>query len=606
MLRTLQQIYELLTRRERRQLRLLGAVIMVMALGELAGVGSILPFMRLVSDPNVIRQDQMLAWLYSNLDFTSERAFLIASGVGVIVIIVVSNAITTLGRYALIKFGTRRTHTVGRRLLAHYMALPYEFFINRNSSDLAKNILSEVTRAVDGVMVPFLELIAKGVVIVLILAFTFLVDPLLSLVVFATLGGAYAILFVISRHLLRRSGRSRADANEQRYRHAVEALAGVKELRLLGREQEFINRFSRNSALYAKHEATGRLFQDLPKYTMDAVAFSSIVVIVLYLLQRGETVEEVLPTLSLYAVAGYRIMPALQKVFRAAANLRFNSVVLEILLDEFRQQEQISITLGEADVEEESAPEIVTEEPTEIELQRVGYLYPDTENWAVRDVSLRVGKNEMIGIVGSTGSGKTTLVDVLMGLLRHKEGRILVNGNELRPETIPSWQRRIGYVPQAFFLSDASIQANIALGIPEESIDPSAIEQAAKIANIDEFIRNQLPKGYHTVVGERGIRLSGGQRQRVGIARALYHDPPVVILDEATSALDTVTERQIMGAIDNLAGKKTLIIIAHRLSTVKKCDTILVLEQGRPVGLGQFEELADSNPYFKRMIAEGM
>lgn len=353
----------------------------------------------------------------------------------------------------------------------------------------------------------------------------------------------------------------------------------------------------------ARTGVSSALVGEMPSFVMQAVVFGGMLLVVLYLIVTRGGLQEALPVISLYAVAGYRLLPTLQSAYKNLTTLRFNLPALESLHRDVREFEQNS-TAGQP--MDNGTP---SNEPIKLanalELCDITFRYGGSDQPALRNLNLIVPACSTIALVGSTGSGKTTAVDVILGLLRPSEGRLLVDSLLITVHNMRAWQRSLGYVPQSIFLCDDSVAANIAFGISPAKVDRSAVERAGRIANLHEFVTNELPQGYETQIGERGVRLSGGQRQRIGIARALYHDPEVIIFDEATSALDNVTEQVVMDAVYQLGSRKTIILIAHRLSTVRTCDRIFVLDHGRIVDAGTYDELLASSKTFRAMALQG-
>jgi len=317
---------------------------------------------------------------------------------------------------------------------------------------------------------------------------------------------------------------------------------------------------------------------------------------------RGGDLPAILPVMALYAFAGSRLLPALQAVYKALSALRFGKPALDTLYLEFTEVGFGTASHGDAPAPVRSGKFALEDR---LEFSNVSYIFPNAEAPALKDISVTIKARTTVALVGSTGAGKTTLADVILGLLPPSSGDVRVDGVSLTAENIPSWQCNIGYVPQHIFLADDTVAGNIAFGVPIEEIDHSAVERAARIAEVHDFIVSRMAEGYQTFVGERGIRLSGGQRQRIGIARALYHDPDVLVLDEATSALDNLTERAVMDAVHNLGHRKTIIIIAHRTSTVRECDRIFMLQHGSLTGEGTYDEMLESNEQFRRLVTGG-
>ena len=578
--------------RERRRAKLVFLLMLGMAFLEMAGVASIMPFVSLLANTEVIEQNRHLATVYTWIGFTSPENFLFFLGIVLLVVFISSLIFKALTTYAIQHFSNMRLHTISCRLLGAYLRQPYVFFLHRNTADLSKSILAEVSEVTQHVLIPAMKVLSGAIVAIAILGLLLFVDPILSLVVSTLLGGAYIVIYFIFRRLLKRIGEERLRANKQRFVLANEALSGIKELRLMGREQAYLDRFHVPSKRFARHQATSKVLVELPSLAIQAVVFGGILVVVLYLMGQYRSIEEILPLIALYSFAGYRLMPAFRDIFKNLTQLRFSLPSLDMLYEDLTLMEK------QAPITKTSQTLHLRESIT---LEDVTYRYPGAESIALSGINLAIPAGKSVGFVGSTGAGKSTVVDIILGLLEPTNGRVLVDGQPLEAHCITGWQRTLGYVPQVIYLTDDTVAANIAFGIPKERIDRQALMRAARAAHIDEFITQELPNGFDTVIGERGIRLSGGERQRLAIARALYHDPDVVVFDEATSALDNVTEKIVMEAIKELHGCKTVILIAHRLPTVRKCDRIFLLEQGRLVGEGSYEELAVSNAGFQKL-----
>ena len=578
---------------ERRRLWLLTPVVTINGLMQVVGIASVMPFLSLIANPDVITEQWLLAWLYTTLGFEDTLTFTIFAGVGVLVLLVASNAVAAAAQYLMVRFSWSVNHTMSVRMLRTYLFKPYVFFLDQNTAGLAKNILGEVRHAVKHFMVAGMNLAARGVVAVCIIALLIVVDPWLALATFIFLGAAYGGVFLLVQRSMTEGGEERAEADRQRYKAAAEALSGVKEIKLLGKEQPFLQRFERPSRRYARTMARQAVVAMLPRYGFETVAFGGMVVVVLILLAQGQGVTALLPTLGVYAFASYRLLPALQSVFQSMTELRFSLASVEVL---------------HRDLERTALPAITNRDDVDplqfrssLELRGISFTYPNAREPLFKGLDLVIEANTSVAIVGSTGAGKTTAVDLLLGLLRPQAGHLVVDGVVVGDDKMPAWQKSLGYVPQVIYLADDTVAANIAFGVSKRSVDMAAVELAAKRANIHDFIMNELPNGYQTEIGERGVRLSGGQRQRLGIARALFHDPPVLIFDEATSALDNVTEESIFNAVSELGTTKTIVMIAHRISTVRDCDVIYVLDHGRVVARGSYAELIEWSPEFRAL-----
>jgi ATP-binding cassette, subfamily B, bacterial PglK len=607
------KLYQLFDGRDRRRLILLLFGVVLMALVETAGIASVMPFLALVGNPEIIGENPWMAAAYDRFGFTDTKQFVTAAGIAVLAVITLSNAFTALTTWVMLRFIWMKHHRMCMRLLERYVSKPYSFYLTRNSAGLNKTLLVEVGVVTNSVLQPAMQLVARSVVALFILTLLVLIDPLLALTIGVVLGGSYGGVYILIRKKQGRLGQKRIRSNEVRFKAAGEIFGGIKEVKLLGREPGFLRRFEQGSSKFSGAGASNAVVKQLPKYALETIAFGGIVLITLYLLQVRDSMEQVLPIAGLYAFAAYRFMPAMQQIFNSLAQLRFNAPALEELHRDLlgedpetddhaaaswlRQPEHGGGASGRQ-ADSQQTDELTLER--EIVLRDLSFTYEGAPRPAIDGITLRIPRNSTIGLVGATGSGKTTLVDLILGLHVPTGGAILVDGVPLAPTALRAWQRKLGYVPQHIFLSDDTIRRNIAFGIEDVEIDEDSVRRATKAAHIHSFITS-LPAGYDTIVGERGVRLSGGQRQRIGIARALYHDPEVVVLDEATSALDGVTEGEVMRAIDSLLGQKTVVVVAHRLTTLQKCDVIYMLHDAKVEASGTYEELLHANDRFQAM-----
>jgi ABC-type multidrug transport system fused ATPase/permease subunit len=589
----LRKLYALLSAGERRRFATLLGAIIVMGLFETLGVASILPFMHLVSNPGAIQEQGILREVYTRLRFTSPNAFLFATGAAVLVLITVSNLVRALTNWVQFSTVWSTAHGLSTRLLERYLAQPYAFFLGNNSSDLGKEVLLEVTELVKSVLVPLTDLVARLVVSLALLGLLLALDPVLALAVLGVLGAAYALVYVGFRRYLHRLGKDRYAAGRMRFKTASEALQGIKAVKVGGRERYFLQKFAAASEEFTSLQPRFQAVSRTPRYFVETIAFGGILVIVLYLLTTQRTLANVIPLLSLYALAGYRMLPAMQEIFASLSNLRYHVAVVDAIHDQFIRR-TVPVALPPAD-----APPLPLREG--IELDDLRFRYEGADAPTLQGVSLSIPRNASVAFVGPTGSGKSTLVDVIVGLLAPASGCVRVDGVPVTPENVRSWQAAIGYVPQEAMLFDDTVLRNIVFGVDDRAVDRARVERAARLARIHDFIVDELPEGYDTEVGERGIRLSGGQRQRLGLARALYREPSVLILDEATSALDGVTEKEVMEAIAGMRKQVTMIIVAHRLTTVRDCDRIYLLDRGSIADQGTYGELIAGNHLFRGM-----
>jgi ABC-type multidrug transport system fused ATPase/permease subunit len=413
------------------------------------------------------------------------------------------------------------------------------------------------------------------------------------------LGGCYWLVYGVSKARVLHLGSVRVDANGERYRITNEVLNGIKDVKILGNERFYQDGFEQSSLQMTQSSSVAQLLSTLPQFVVQAIAFGGFVLLSLVLIDAevfsgGADIGGLLPLLGVFAFSAQRLIPELQRVYAAVSRLKYGTAALDHIHDQLTHLDTL--------------PDLPDKAPGNLgltralELDGISYSYPEAEQAGIRDFSLTVRCGETIGIVGSTGAGKTTLADILLGLLRPQAGSILADGQLVDDNSLRAWQRTVGYVPQTIFLSDASVSENIALGLPLALIDQAQVEKCARIAQLHDFITRDLPQGYATTVGERGVRLSGGQRQRIGIARALYHDADLIVFDEATSALDNLTEQDIMAAFQQATQDKTVIMIAHRLSTIRACDRIVVMESGRISAIGSYEELSARDGTFQRLL----
>jgi ATP-binding cassette subfamily C protein len=566
---------------------------------EVVSVGSIMPFLQVASDPASVHENPYLTWAFETFGFDNTNNFLIALGVGALAALVVSNVFIIFTTWALERYVWRCNHSLSLRLLHRYITRPYWYFIMNNSSELKKNILGEVREISSQMLLPALRGLAKFIVAISIILFLFFVDPIVSLIVAITLSSAYTFVYVIVKSSLKRIGKERVNSNTKRYTYAKEALGGIKQLKILGREENFVEKYRSQSKRYSKSQAIYRVIKKSPKYILETISFGGIIIIAIYLISVRGGMDEVIPTLGLYAFAGYRIMPALQRTFSGIASTKFNVSALNKIHEDMNDNSRReSYADGKSKVGKNVRSMKMKDK---IKMERVSYSYPGARKAAIKNLTLEISRKEIVGFVGKTGSGKTTIVDIILGLLRPQKGKVKIDGTCLKEKNVDMWQKNIGYVSQKIYLMDSSIAENIAYGVRGDNIDMSKVRDAARKAHIYDFIERDLPSQWSTEVGEQGVKLSGGQKQRIGIARALYHRPSILVFDEATSALDQETEASIMNEIYDMEEDRTVIVISHRLSTVQRADKIIMIEDGKKVGEGKYDKMINRNNKFKSM-----
>jgi ABC-type bacteriocin/lantibiotic exporter with double-glycine peptidase domain len=585
---SLKKLLFLLNSRERKQVGLLLIMTLIMALLEMFGVASILPFMIVLTNPDILETNNILRIIFDKSIFfgvQNSQQFLFAMGICVFLIFILSIIFKALTTYFQIRFIQMREFSIGKRITEAYLHQPYSWFLDRNSADLGKTILSEVGQVIGGGMRPWIELITRSFTTIALITMLIIINFQLTLIVSIFLGSAYLIVYYFIKKIIKIIGSERLKNNELRFKAISEAFGAIKEIKIGGLEQAYINNFSKPAEKFARAHATNQLTVQLPHFFLEAFAFGGVLLMTLYLVKVSNSFSNAIPIISLYVFAGYRLMPAIQQIYSSFNQLTFMKPAIDKLHSDLISLKPIDQT---------SVGEIINVNKT-INLRKIDYRYPNSSKLTLKNINLSIPAKSIVGIVGSTGSGKTTTVDVILGLLQAENGFLEVDGREINNKNIRSWQRNIGYVPQNIYLSDNTIEENIAFSSNAKGIDYNSVVRSSKIAKLHDFIMDELPKKYQTIVGERGIRLSGGQRQIIGIARALYHNPSILVFDEATSALDNQTEKVIMEAINNLKKKITIILIAHRLNTVKNCDIIYKLDNGKLVATGTFDELFNRN-----------
>lgn len=566
-------------------------------------VGSVFPFLTVIARPEAITENGFLSWAYERFNFSSAYDFAVALGGVSLVIIVIANAIMVLDSYCFERFSALRTHSLSQRLLGRYLEQPYEFFLTVHSDMMSTKVLTEVEHLVELFYRPAARLWSSTLSSIAIGVLLIQVNARVAILAFVIIGGAYIATFLLSRLLFKRLGEQRAESNEERFRITKEALGGIKGIKVLGRERVYLDRFDDPSRAVARSTALARHVSILPRFAIQAITFGGVIIVLLLLIDSSwfdsdnKSLGDLVPLMGVFAFAGQRLIPTMQMLFTSTTELQYSKAFIDRVYDEFaRLNDTHSLPL-------ELAPKMGLQ--SELQLSDVTYSYPNAERPGLSGIDLTITAGESIGIVGTTGAGKTTLVDLILCLLRPQSGSIKVDGTVLTDDNLRNWQSSIGYVPQDIFLADASIAENIALGVPKSRIDMERVKKSAAIARLDKFVNTELDRGYDSEIGERGVRLSGGQRQRIGLARALYHDTDLFVFDEATSALDNKTEKEVMAALQALSGQKTLLIVAHRLSTIKFCDRIIVMDKGRIDAIDSFQALSRKNEILRTLLSAG-
>jgi len=569
----------LLTREQKRRAIALLAMMGVGMILEMMGVGLAIPVVGILMNGSYLEHVKGAGFVARYFNVENHEKVIYLAIIGLLSAYLLKNLYLGFLAWRQVKFASEIQVELSQRLFGIYLNQPYSFHLQRNSAQLVRNIIGEVN-LFSGAISHILQITAEGLVLAGVGILLFTVEPWGALMVFAAIGVVGWLLFAATKNYSTRWGAARQIHDGLRIQFLQEGIGGVKDVKLLGRESAFLNKHDQHNTISAKAGELQTTIQQIPRLVLELLAIMGFGLLVVIMVSQGKSMDTIMPTLGLFAAAAFRLMPSASRILSSLQTLRFSLPVVETLHEEIALQQYISDT--------DHAGGVIKLEKS-IELNAVSFEYEAADCPALDSLSFEIRRGEAVGIIGASGSGKSTLVDVIMGLLNPTGGRILVDGKDIAAN-MRTWQDRIGYVPQNIFLTDDTLRHNIAFGLSEDKIDESAVTRAVEAAQLSEFIAN-LPDGLETQVGERGVRLSGGQRQRIGIARALYHDPDFLVLDEATSALDTSTEMGIMQAVNQMLGSKTILIVAHRLSTVETCNRIYRMESGRIVASGTPAEI---------------
>jgi ABC-type multidrug transport system fused ATPase/permease subunit len=565
---TLSRIRALLSAAERRSaILLIGLMAIGMAM-EMLATFLVIPAIALLMQQDLAETYPRFKPLLDFLGNPSQAELILKVMLGLVAVYFVKNAFQAYLAWNQTRLAFHVQARLSQRLFAVYLRQPYTFHLQRNSAELIRNVMTETSMFAHAI-VNALNIATEALALLGISALLLFVEPVGTLIAALVLGISAWAFHRLMRMRLVRWGETRQFHDGLRMQHLRQGLGGAKDVKLLGREATFLDAFQTHNMRSAQVSQYQAMSQMLPRLWLELLAVAGLATLVIAMLAQGREMAAVMPTLGLFAAAAFRLMPSVNRVLNSLQVLRYCMPVVDVLHDELKLAPSSLPTPSGA----------IAGLASDIRLDGVCYTYPTSAAPALDGVSLAVRRGESVGFVGPSGSGKSTLIDVVLGLLTPQKGQVLVDGADIQSD-LRAWQDQIGYVPQSIYLTDDTLRRNVAFGLPDDAIDEAAARRAIRAAQLEEFVAG-LPQGLDTLVGERGVRLSGGQRQRIGIARALYHDPAVLVLDEATSALDTATESGVMEAVTALHGSKTVLIVAHRLSTVAHCDRLYRLEQGR-------------------------
>lgn len=570
------------SRKEKFYLLYIALLVMVGGVLELMGVAVFTPFIEVITNPELINSNRLLLFLYNTLNFRDTNGFIVGIACGIIVIYVVKNLFLTYEKNAVYKFSYGTQQRVAKRLITAYFKEPYTFHLKTNPAELVRTIQIDADNFTKTI-IHVIELVMELLVCAALIVYLFIVSPMITLITSSFLLVTVGTYVIATKEKLKEMGRQNQKYNAKCFAYLNQSFGGMKEIKVLGRENYFIDEYSESLSKSVRCLRLSRLASVLPKYFVEAVCIVGLMVAVIIEVRTDTAnIDKFIPQLAVFATAAFRLMPSVGRINEHTVAINSNIPSIMLIYKDLRSVENIDkkgiLTSKGLDRLELS---------NEISVDDVTFKYPDADSNVIDGVTFSIPKGKTVAFIGESGAGKTTMADIILGVLEPQSGNILADGKDVY-SNLRLWQKNIGYIPQSIYLSDDTIRNNIAFGIDEKLVDDCAVREAARKAQLLSFIES-LPDGFDTVVGERGARLSGGQRQRIGIARALYHDPEILVLDEATSALDNETETAVMESIDGLHGIKTLIIIAHRLTTIRNADMVFEVCGGKVIERIKFD-----------------
>ena len=592
---SVKELFLLLSPNQRKKFYILQILVIFSAFFELGAITSVIPFIELIGNLNILHnENSLLAEVYIYSGVKSENTFVLILGFLVLGLLVVSSMLSILTLWRLAIFSNETGMELADRLYRRYMKEGWLFHTANSSAQLTKQIANEAERVTRLILQPMMSVNAKVVLTIVISVTIIVYNYKVAIVGITIFSLAYLIMYKVVRKRLSVNGKKVSRVLGERYQLLNEGFGGIKDTLLLGLSEEYIKRFSKTGKVYSGAQSINTSLSHAPRYIMELIAYGSMILLVIYFVQyQSNDIKNILPILIFYALTSLKLLPAFQQIYVGVTQIKGNLAAFNsIRQDLIKSKSNTEFFISENHVNKNLQDSMV--------LKNVDFSYPGNNKNVLHDISLKIKVNSVVGVVGSSGSGKSTLIDMILGLISPDSGNLIIDNEKINLNNLRSWQRNIGYVAQSVFLSDSTIAENVAYGIPKDKINQKQLLTALKLAHLTKVIES-LEAGINTKVGERGVQLSGGQRQRIGIARALYHNANVLIFDEATSALDGITEKIIMDAVHDYTGHKTIIIIAHRLKTVKECDEIFFLENGSITHSGTYNELIEKNKKFSEM-----
>lgn len=579
MKKILRKLNVILDKKQKSRMKLLVVMMVIGALLETVSISLVLPIATVLTNPQSVNQNGLVGSLYRLLGCDSVQDFALLMLIGLLLAFVVKNSFLFIQTKMQLDFVYNNQFETSRKMMINFMKRPYEYYLNAETAVIQRNITSDVNNMY-AMVLSILQLMSEFVVCAFLGTYLVMQDPIMCVTIGGLLIAVLLIIKVVLKPIMVRAGKENQDFYAGLFKWINQAVTGIKEIKIANKESYFISEYAKCGNGYVQAVKRYSLYNTAPKLLIETICIAGFVVYMFVAFAMGRDTESIVVSISAFAVAAIKLLPSANRINNQLTNIAYFEPFFYGASDNL--QADISDKTIVYDAEAYTGKERVEKLPVheKISLKDISYKYPNTDKYIFKHMDMEIPVGQAIGIVGTSGSGKTTVVDILLGLLEMEGGVITADGADVNTrENYPRWLGNVGYIPQTIFMLDSDIRHNVAFGVPDELIDDEKVWRALKEAQLDVFVKG-LPRGLDTEIGERGIRLSGGQRQRIGIARALFDDPEVLILDEATSALDNDTEAAIMESINSLHGKKTLVIIAHRLQTIEKCDMVYRVEDG--------------------------
>ena len=605
MIEKINKLRPLFSRQDKLQYAGLLVMMGIGAVLEMLGIGAVPAFLSTLTAPEEVRAYPGVEPVLDTLGIATAQELVVWGAVGFIAIFTIRAGYLVLLKYVRIRLTERHRVRLGRLLFTKYMAAPYEFHLGRNTAELLRNVNGETKNIITGVINPMLQLVLNGLMTVCIAGLLLVTTPWVALAAIVGVGGGGYLFLWSVQEKMNRYGKKARTERKKAIQAVNQGVGAFRDARVLGVEASLVDNFYRSIARYAELERYKKFVGSLGNPLLEYIAVAGLMALVLLMVALGTELSAMVPLLGLFGAAIVRLRATVGAITNTLNTLQYNMASVDAVVGDLQRLDDLNhemVALPDGNRQNGAAPSAETDLSfdREFRFEDVTYRYPNAAETALQDVSLTVERGQSVGLVGATGAGKSTLVNVLLGLLKPQEGRLLADGNDVHTD-LRVWQDHLGYIPQSIYLLDDTIRRNVAFGVPDDAIDDEEVWEALYAAQVGDFVMNELTDGMETVVGEDGVRLSGGQRQRVGLARAIYHNPDVLVMDEATSDLDNETEHRVMQALNDLKVDRTFVMIAHRLRTVQDCDRLFFMKKGRIAARGTYEELCANREDFRQM-----